>query len=138
MKPIHVYVLLTVSFLLFSISIYLQPNSVPETKAFDKHKASEGRLVFQKYNCQSCHQFYGLGGYLGPDLTNVYSRMKGNETILKALFKGGMKQMPAFNLSKTEEENLIEFLKSTDASGSSDPRDFKLLNNGMIEQHGKH
>ncbi|HRP52216.1 MAG TPA: hypothetical protein PLI97_01765 [Fluviicola sp.] len=64
--------------------------------------------------------------------------MKGNETILKALFKGGMKQMPAFNLSKTEEENLIEFLKSTDASGSSDPRDFKLLNNGMIEQHGKH
>ncbi|HRP52217.1 MAG TPA: hypothetical protein PLI97_01770 [Fluviicola sp.] len=66
MKPIHVYVLLTVSFLLFSISIYLQPNSVPETKAFDKHKASEGRLVFQKYNCQACHQFYGLGDPILP------------------------------------------------------------------------
>ena len=35
--------------------------------------ACEGKIVFQKYNCISCHQLYGLGGYLGPDLTNVIS-----------------------------------------------------------------
>ncbi len=35
--------------------------------------AAAGKLLYQKYNCQACHQIYGLGGYMGPDLTNVYS-----------------------------------------------------------------
>ncbi|MFA7273969.1 MAG: cytochrome c [Crocinitomicaceae bacterium] len=136
-KPIYVFVGLTISFLLYSLSIYTKSGSYEKVTQAQKNNIAEGRLVWQKYNCQSCHQFYGLGGYLGPDLTNVYSKLKGNEKILKALFKGGVKQMPTFELTSQEEDALIDFLKATDASGNADPRNYKLLNDGMIEQNGR-
>lgn len=136
-KPIHVFITLCVMFLSYSFVIYLTPLNIEEFSEFDKIKAAEGRMVFQKYNCQSCHQLYGLGGHLGPDLTNEYSRLNGNAAALRIYFKGGMKQMPKFNLTSKEEDALIEFLKSTDASGSADPRTFKRLSNGMTEQNGR-
>ena len=37
-------------------------------------EARAGMRLWQENNCQSCHQFYGLGGYMGPDLTNVAAR----------------------------------------------------------------
>jgi nitric oxide reductase subunit C len=135
-KPIHVFCCLCIAFLGFSFSIYLRPLSLTKYKGVDSVKASEGRLVWQKYNCQCCHQLYGLGGYLGPDLTNEYGKFSGNTDALKALFKNGFKQMPIYSLSQKEEKLLIEFLKETDASGSSDPRNYKFLKNGMIEQNG--
>jgi nitric oxide reductase subunit C len=100
---------------------------------FDSKVASEGRLVWQKYNCQSCHQLYGLGGYLGPDLTYIYSAPGKGEIVIKALVKSGTTQMPSFNLTIEEETNLLQFLKSTDASGQADPRKFLVKSNGMIE-----
>lgn len=115
----------------------MRPLSVKKVEGIKVEKAAEGRLVWQKYNCQSCHQLYGLGGYLGPDLTNEYSKFSGNHEVLKAFFKGGFKQMPTFSLTKNEEDLLIEFLKETDASGNGDPRNYKLLNDGMIEQNGR-
>lgn len=136
-KPIHIFSLLCIGFLLFSFSIYLRPLKVENYNDVDVDKAAEGRLVWQKYNCQSCHQLYGLGGYLGPDLTNEYSKFSGNHEVLKAFFRGGFKQMPTFSLTQKEEDMLIEFLKETDASGNGDPRNYKLLNDGMIEQNGR-
>ena len=134
-KVRHIFSLLCLAFLMFSLRIYVYPLKKLKAQEFNKVSAVEGRLVWQKYNCQCCHQLYGLGGYLGPDLTNEYSKFQGNEDILKALFKGGMKQMPAFNLSKTEENFLIEFLKQTDASGNANPRNYSIHKNGMIEQN---
>lgn len=136
-KPIHIFSMLCIAFLIFSFSIYLRPLNVRDFQGVDKMKAAEGRLVWQKYNCQSCHQLYGLGGYLGPDLTNEYSKFAGSSDVLKAFFKGGFKQMPTYNLSKKEADLLIEFLKVTDASGNGDPQNYKLLKDGMIEQNGK-
>ncbi len=134
MKPRILFLLLVVAFIFFSANIYLKPASV-SNGAVDESikKASVGRLVWQKYNCQSCHQLYGLGGYLGPDLTNVYSTAGKSEQYIKAMIKSGVAQMPAFNLSEEEQENIVAFLKMTDASGSANPRNFKILNTGMIE-----
>lgn len=94
---------------------------------------AEGKLVWQKYNCQSCHQFYGLGGYLGPDLTNVLSKWKGDKRIVSAFIRSGNNRMPAYQLDNEEMEALLLFLEAMDATGNSDPRHFKMRKDGMIE-----
>jgi nitric oxide reductase subunit C len=134
-KARHTFFLLCGLFLTYSISIYLQPLSATEKTNYDKVKATNGRLVWQTHNCQSCHQFYGLGGYLGPDLTNVMSQNGKGETLIRAMVKTGTKQMPAFNIPENELSDLIEFLRSVDASGKADPRNFKTNDFGLIEAH---
>ena len=143
-KPIYIYALLVILFLVYSFSIYLKPSYSIDLGKNDATEAAQGRLVWQKYNCQSCHQLYGLGGYLGPDLTNVYSN-KG-DTIIRAMLVSGSASMPAFSLSNTflweygyqngnrKYERLIQFFKQTDASGQADYKSFSILPNGMIEQ----
>lgn len=135
--PAIFFIVLCLLFLVFSFSIYLKPYSISELKGNDSELAGKGRLIWQKYNCHACHQLYGLGGYLGPDLTNEYRKLNHNEDALRAFLKGGIKQMPNFNMSKKEEDLLIEFLKSTDKTGNADPRKYKVLSNGMTEQYEK-
>jgi len=134
-KPRNIFFILSAFFLIYSFSIYMKPLSIKADSRFDKELASEGRLVWQEYNCQSCHQLYSLGGYLGPDLTNVISNPNKGEKIIRAMVRSGTKQMPAFNLTDNEMNSLIEFLKSTDASGKSDLRGFSIDNFGMIEKN---
>ncbi|MFV2090673.1 MAG: c-type cytochrome, partial [Pseudomonadales bacterium] len=66
-------------------------------------------------NCVACHQFYGLGGYMGPDLTNVISR-KG-DAYASAFISSGTQRMPDFNLNEAEVGSLIDFLEFVDGSG---------------------
>ncbi len=134
LKARHTFFILSTLFLLYSFSIYLKPLTINDTR-YDKVTAANGRLVWQKYNCQSCHQLFGLGGYLGPDLTNMMSQNGKGETLLRAMVKTGTKQMPTFNLSENELHELMEFLKSADVSGKADPRAFKKTNFGMIENY---
>ena len=37
--------------------------------------ARRGQELWLRHNCQSCHQIYGYGGFLGPDLTNAAERL---------------------------------------------------------------
>lgn len=134
-KPRNIFFILSASFLIYSFSIYMKPLSIKEDLRFDKKLASEGRLVWQEYNCQSCHQLYSLGGYLGPDLTNVISNPSKGEKIIRAMIRSGTKQMPTFNLTDNEMNSLIEFLKSTDVSGKADIRNFSSNKFGMIEKN---
>jgi nitric oxide reductase subunit C len=133
----HIFLFLSTTFLVYSLSIYLYPLAIKSNSKFDKNLAADGRLIWQKYNCQTCHQFYGLGGYLGPDLTNIISKKGKGEAVIRALLKSGTKQMPAYHLQEEEISLLLEFLKSTDASGSSDARDYETTNYLMIEQKKK-
>lgn len=95
-------------------------------------QADRGKLIWQKYNCGSCHQFYGLGGHLGPDLTNVFG--KRSPEYITAFLKNGTPVMPNFHLEDKEIQALLAFLEETDASGSSDPRTYRLNYNGTIIQ----
>lgn len=124
-------------FLVFSLTIYLKPLKETKIGKIQVEKATKGRLIWQKYNCQSCHQLYGLGGYLGPDLTNTYRKINGSQEVLHYFLTSGNKQMPSFQLTSEEEQLLLDFLKFTNESGSADPRDYETLSNGMIEQNGK-
>ena len=132
--PKHIFIALCIMFSLFSVSIYIQPADYDHQIKYHPQKAGEGKLVWQKYNCQSCHQLFGLGGYLGPDLTNIYSHPEKGEILIRAMLKSGTRQMPEFDLNEDEVLALLEFLKSADASGIADPRKFKVNTIGLTER----
>ncbi len=122
-------VLLTTGFILYSLIIY---SSLPVKNNPINEETANGKLVWQKYNCNACHQVYGLGGYLGPDLTNIYS-LRGPGYI-KAFLISGTTVMPDFHLKEQEINEILAYLKNIDASGNSDPRSFTIKYNGTIEQ----
>lgn len=78
-------------------------------------KAREGKLLWQKYNCNACHQLYGLGGYMGPDLTNEIGT-KG-KAYAGAFITLGTSRMPNFKMSKDEVDDLVEYLSCVNKSG---------------------
>lgn len=124
-KTVTVSVMLTV---FIAYSAYLYAFLPRQTAASEE--ATQGKLLWQKHNCTACHQIYGLGGYLGPDLTNVHSA-KGPEYI-RAFLKSGTATMPDFHLREEEIICLNAYLKDVDASGSGDPRKFKIQQDGTI------
>jgi len=128
-KKLVVLFFLLVPFLSYTGLLY---TDMPVTYNPEKKEEDAGKLVWQKYNCNACHQVYGLGGYLGPDLTNEYS-LKGEEYI-KAFLITGTGAMPQFHLTETETNFLLLFLKDIDASGMSDPKTFTRNYDGTIEQ----
>lgn len=124
--------LLSAAYLLFSLNIYFDETTYENKPTdFDAEQQKQGRLVWQKYNCHVCHQLYGLGGFLGPDLTNVSDK---GFFYLDAFLKNGAYSMPNFELSEEETFQLFEFLKATNASGNSNPKEYKKQWNGMIAQ----
>ena len=80
-------------------------------------QAVYGQQLWQENNCWSCHQIYGLGGYLGPDLTNVMSHPSKGSGYVKAFLNSGVKSMPKFNFSEEEKEALVSYLKHIDSTG---------------------
>lgn len=127
----RVLVLLILLFFFLCYSFYLYTN-LPVKRIKQDRDAAAGKLSWQKYNCNACHQVYGLGGYLGPDLTNVYS-VRG-PAYIEAFLKNGTSIMPDFHLKQGEIKNLLGFFRQLNASGKSDPKTFMLSYDGTIEQ----
>ena len=121
-------VLLT-AFLGYSIFLY---STLPIKQTPLNKEADAGKFIWQKYNCNACHQVYGLGGYLGPDLTNAYS-FRG-KAYIKAFLNAGVSAMPNFHLTDSEINDLLAYLKDMDTSGQSDPRSFTINYDGTIQQ----
>ncbi len=124
-------------FLLFVVDAYYIYTSGSENnpgKQFMTEGAKNGKLVFQNYNCIACHQFYGLGGFMGPDLTNVMSAPGKGEIYVKALMMTGTQRMPNFHLSIDEINSLSEYLIYVDKTGISPVRNFTIEYDGTITQ----
>ena len=77
--------------------------------------ALRGRRIWHDNACQVCHQTYGQGGFLGPDLTNAASRV--DETRLASLLTVGSGQMPAMHFTESEISAVRAFLDEVDRSG---------------------
>lgn len=82
--------------------------------------ALEGQAVWRKNNCQSCHQLYGFGGFLGPDLTNSIDNLSPER--LSAILTEGLGQMPAFELDPDDQHRIGVFLRELDQTGISQPK----------------
>ncbi|MEI6817098.1 MAG: cytochrome c [Bacteroidota bacterium] len=114
MNRLIVFIILILLFLSFTAYVYTLGTEGPNVRMSDE--SIRGKLLFQKHNCTACHQIYGLGGYLGPDLTTEISQPGKGEAYAAALLKNGSVRMPNFHLSETEIKELVEFLKYVDAT----------------------
>lgn len=76
-----------------------------------------GKHIWETRNCIGCHTLLGEGAYYAPELGNVYKRRGGE--FIKAWIKAqptgvpGRRQMPQFNLTDQQLDDLVEFLKWT-------------------------
>ncbi|MDD3459477.1 MAG: cytochrome c [Weeksellaceae bacterium] len=129
---LSVLVVLVVSFLAYSFELYVEPPPNGSKKVTIGSPEEQGKMLWQQKNCTSCHQLYGLGGHLGPDLTHVSSQ-RSPEHIAAFLMSGTI-VMPNYHFSQEEINALMAFLKSVDESGNGDPRTFKLNLDGTISQ----
>jgi len=83
---------------------------------------ARGKLVWEQNNCVGCHTILGEGAYFAPELGNVYKRYGGDNgggAFIKAWIQAqptkvaGRRQMPQFNLTDKQLDDLVEFLKWT-------------------------
>lgn len=120
MQKKTIFLTLIGSYLCYTVLLYYKgTEDTTKLTATEKVKVLKGKEIFQKYNCSSCHQIYGLGGYLGPELTTTYSNKTRGENAIRSFLENGGPRMPNFHFSKQEIDQLVAFLKYVDASAIS-------------------
>ena len=78
---------------------------------------ARGKHVWERNDCIGCHTLLGEGAYFAPELGNVYQRRGGE--FIKVWMQAmptkapGRRQMPNFNFSDAQLDDLVEFLKWT-------------------------
>ena len=84
---------------------------------------ARGKKVWEDKSCVNCHTILGEGAYFAPELGNVFIRYGGKDDpqgakdAIKAWMKSqpsgveGRRQMPQFNLSEQQLNDLAEFLQ---------------------------
>ena len=122
-------------FSVYNIFIYTSQNCKQPIKL--SIKASKGQQLWQENNCWSCHQIYGLGGYLGPDLTNIYSSPNKGGNYIKAFLNSGIKSMPKFNFTDKEKEAIVSYLKHIDSTGYYPNYDARFEFTGWVDLKNK-
>jgi len=125
------YAGLLLAFVFYTGGVYML--SVVD-KSVNSQPVMSGKMIWQQKNCSACHQLYGLGGFLGPDLTNIYSNKEKGPAYIKAFVQNGTTVMPSFHLPDHDMDALLAFFQQVDASGKADPKNYSTKFNGTIER----
>lgn len=108
--------------LLFLALTYQNEQILPsrDNRANLTEKVAAGKKIWETRNCIGCHTLLGEGAYFAPELGNVYKR-RGGDAGGTEFIKGwiqaqptgtpGRRQMPQFNLSEKELDEIAAFLK---------------------------
>jgi mono/diheme cytochrome c family protein len=74
-RALAVFGFMMVCFILLSAFSFLGSRGqvTPDMITYSSHKATDGKRVFQAYNCMGCHTIVGNGSYFAPDLTETYA-----------------------------------------------------------------
>jgi nitric oxide reductase subunit C len=128
-----ILICLILSFVIYSGVIYTSGTTVNEPTSLLSEKAKRGKLLFHQHNCIACHQIYGLGGYMGPDLTNAISRTKHGAVVAEAFLKSGTQKMPNFHLQKEEIDALVAFLSYLDRTSNYPVTNYEITYLGTVE-----
>jgi nitric oxide reductase subunit C len=116
-------------FLIVFIALVAHSHYFIRTVSTDESKLTPsviaGKRIWERHSCINCHTILGEGAYFAPELGNVWVRYGGREDpasareALKAWMQAmpsgveGRRQMPQFNLSDQELDELIDFLEWT-------------------------
>jgi len=130
-KNIIVISVLVTIFSVYNFFIYTSEENDSPVKL--SSEAIKGQVLWQNNNCWSCHQIYGLGGYLGPDLTNVFSAPNKGSDNIKAFLNSGTKSMPKFNFSEEEKDARVALLQQIDSTGYYPNANAIIKPNGWVE-----
>jgi len=136
------YIILVLAFFLLTAVVYTDhPLPGGQSPLRLSPAAQQGQEIWRKHNCQTCHQIYGFGGFLGPDLTNVVSRLPASR--FGELLKDGSGRMPAFGFNDEQVSALVAYLTDLDRSGQGTPiankrppSDLGTLVQDYASQHG--
>ncbi|MBI4740795.1 MAG: cytochrome c [Betaproteobacteria bacterium] len=113
----------TVFFALLFLALTYQNEQVLPTRdnrANLTEKVAAGKKIWETRNCIGCHTLLGEGAYFAPELGNVYKRRGGDAggtEFIKSWIQAqpggtpGRRQMPQFNLSEKELDEIAAFLK---------------------------
>jgi nitric oxide reductase subunit C len=96
-----------------SALVYLDETAAPAMRL--SARGVQGRALWHRHNCQVCHQIYGFGGFLGPDLTNAAQRL--TRARLDEVLTQGNAQMPAFHFDAEQIDAIETFLQELDRTG---------------------
>ena len=105
--------------LVFAGLIFDSERRIPERSNAQNITESvvRGKHVWETNNCIGCHSLLGEGAYFAPELGNVYKRR--SPEFIKAWIQSqptqapGRRQMPQFNLTEQQLDDMVEFLKWT-------------------------
>ncbi|GAB4401332.1 MAG: nitric oxide reductase subunit NorC [Rhodoferax sp.] len=105
--------------LLFVALIFDSERKIPQRSNAEAitPAVAAGKRLWETRNCIGCHTLLGEGAYFAPELGNVYQR-RGPEFI-KAWIASqpthipGRRQMPQFNFTEKQLDDLVEFLRWT-------------------------
>lgn len=113
-----VFIALTVHSHYYMVTVSTDAEGLTDSVARGKH-------VWEKHSCINCHTLLGEGAYFAPELGNVWVRYGGRDNpvgaraALKAWMRAqptrapGRRQMPQFNLTDQELDDLVDFLEWT-------------------------
>jgi len=116
MRKIFVIVTLLSMYLLYSGWVY---TSGTASLRVMPDAAVKGKQIWQEKNCQNCHQIFGLGGYMGPDLTTVVSDRYRGRMYAKGMLMNGGSRMPNFHFSEQQVTELIAYLDYVNSIGNT-------------------
>ena len=122
---------LCATFALYSAYVYTMGTEAAHLPPMSD-AARHGQQVFQQYNCVACHQFYGLGGYMGPDLTNVVSNR--GEAYARAFIAAGTNTMPNLGLADDEIDAVVAYLGFVDKTGTYPAENYEVQWYGVVAQ----
>ena len=106
-------------FLLFLALTFDTERELPnrDNRAAITPEVAAGKHIWETRNCIGCHTLLGEGAYFAPELGNVYAR-RGPDFIktwmkIQPTHVEGRRQMPQFNFSEQQLDDLVEFLRWT-------------------------
>ena len=112
---------LCLAFIPYSLYVYTRGTEASHIEPMSD-EARYGQALFQKHNCVACHQFYGLGGYMGPAYT-------------RAFLMSGTQRMPNFNLNDAELDAMVAFLEFVDTTGRYPASEYQIKWYGTVVEN---